>query len=273
VVEWEEVWEGLSDEDKEKLRFIKSNSPSLGEFEEKFKTVEFGEITKYLSIHQNRITLNEDGEELMKNAAPSDVVERIKNLTESVKYYPSKTGEDVGSMKIKIDGEVFSLTVNQLRSPKRFCNMWFDRFKEYIKIQNRSSNPEWKQIMDYWGEMREVEEPDEIDDEQYLVDKVISKVERCEITRDINDTIDLDNKICYNSGNLLYPTKSLKNILDDSGVRVSMRRLRVLLDDFLSSDTEVKRTEQGPYRFWKFDESKLNIDVEKKLEDYEEGEE
>jgi len=258
------------------LELIKEKNGIYAKELEKIVNMEdFVKISELCTFKDDKVYLNEAGEEEIRilKGEFRDIVEKIKNEIEKVNFYPPRTNEDVGYYKIWIKGKIIEISIEKLMSPRYFCAMYYDRFKKYIKISNKGEDSEWAAILDYLGEKSIVKDPDYIDSEQFIVDEIISRLQDCVITKDIEKVVNMWNYIYLNNNELYYPSFNIKKIIKNARFGIKLRRLRSLLNPYLIGNTTVKRVGDKTIRFWVFDPYTLQIDINAKLEKNEEKEE
>ncbi len=263
----------LSPEEIKKLEFLKfmeeHNGIPIENFEKILNVKNLGEYAKFLSFHKNMIFLNKNGKEEIKKIEGKydNTLDKIKNEVERVEFYPAKTNDESGFFRIEIKDKKIEINIEDMVSPTKFCSMYYDRFKEYIKISNKGEESEWKKFMNYLGENCVTCKTDYIDSEQFVVDEIISKIQKCTITRDIEKTRVMWNYLYLNENKLYYPSTNIKKVIKDAKFGIKLRKLRSLLDPYLIDNTLVKRVGESTERFWVFNPKKLNIDIEKRLEE------
>lgn len=218
-------------------------------------------------------------------AAPEyldDMVQITRRDTEKVQFIPGKTIDESGRYRIYIRGEVIEIPINKLNTPKDYIIMYLDRFKRLIKIMNTQKNPEWKEIVDFWGEMCENIENDSLDKEQIVIDSILSKLSNCVVTEKIQKAYQMPNYILYTKESdlndeeremLLYSNKNITKILKDNKIGLNFERLRNLLSPYLARNSLQKRVDKTRERFWCFDINKIDFDRESIISDINEEKE
>ena len=256
--------QGKSEEEitKELVGWNKKNIPPMG-YEEIISIVKSVLSSEY-GIGCNNPYLQSNCTSKIGECVFQDVVPIvIENTTEVRRVYP-KVDTDTIKFRIFVMNESFEMTSDKMLTPAVFKQRWLEKHKKLLNLSQKG----WRRIVNYWMDIAETWGEDVISTEQDVVDRIISEIELCDITTDKENVIH-EQRFLYvekfpsKEGEeipLYYPNRNIKEIINTTGVKIDLRRLRELLDDYIYENTKKIRSGRMTERFWVFKSSKFDID-------------
>ena len=138
--------------------------------------------------------------------------------------------------------------------------------KKYIPISHKN----WSLILDEWLSM--AEDIEEISEEDEVNEKVLAYLQSCTIYTEKANAVG-GSALFYDESdkNVVYSfNENISRLFDD---KLSMKKLRGCLDDFLAGNSVQISIFGVKRRFWRFDIGKCEIDLKKRLytEDEDDG--
>lgn len=235
----------------------------------------------YLVLEKFKIFINKAKEELIPK-----IREIIKNwcINQKTKNYTMNDWEDIkverfvifeGSEKIYdiyIQDKIVRLEGKEILDYNIFRLRFFEVFGKMLATYKGIAS-DWAKMVSLWykecGEYSK-EKTEVISDIQEAKDLLLDYIN----TSSISDThIVKEGMVCVSDGCIFVPTKIIKKLLKRENLKVSLRKLAYVMDEYLVSGSIPLKIYNKSERFWKFDKSLFKLDEKTKIEIIEEKEE
>jgi len=186
----------------------------------------------------------------------AEAVEWIKQKTENVSLH---YGRGTSYYTITIDQKTFNIKDEELLIPKKFQIWYYNNFAKMLRIDTTI----WDNLLEFWAQEAETKSYETFDEDTGITEYIINKLQSSKPVDNIEETFYRDDRVFIDAedGNkIYYPTASMKKILEREKYKIELRRLRMILSDYLLSNTTKIRVGNQTARFWVFDNKKIGIE-------------
>ncbi len=272
------------------------------EFKEKFRLDE--DITKEIldKLKENEIVLNSGKEpyseyiltekfQTFQNKLQSEAKSDLKPILEDIE---TKVKPDVATLndwsdvqeiekfvifdgseriyEIHIDDKIIKLEGKDIMDYNEFRLRFFEKFGRLLETY-KGIKSDWSNLVSYWyrkyGEVKK-QKTENLSEQQEAVELVIDYINNCSIA---SKHVVKEGLVSIRNDRIYVPTRIIKKILKRENLRVSMRKLAYLLDDYLAAASIPMTINNKSERFWRFRKNSFDLDEEDKIEIQEEEDE
>lgn len=167
--------------------------------------------------------------------------------------------------EIVINDEKIKLEDEDILSNQMFRKEFFNRFGFLLPPLKTIT---WSELITKWRQERgevKYDKREELTEDNLAVEEIINFINGAHIVSEIKYTF--RGGYIYNNGTrILIPTDTIRELIQQSGVKISLRRLSYLLKDYLLSGTIPYKVGTSTKRFWIFDKSKFDINESRVME-------
>jgi len=229
-------------------------------------------IAEACKNHGSRCPINHKGIITQHRSKIEDIVSNIVPNTQAVIIKPGKP--TFYEIRFR-DGHTYEASDEEIvEGAKDFIKWYMNTYRVLITIKKE----DWMVIVQSWLDMAVVRDYEPLTFEDTVAEFILNRLRNSVFVTDIKDAINRANTVYVepNDKSKIYVyNQHLLKMIEREGLssKVSVQKLRVILDPYKAEPTKVIRVGDNVYRFWVLDADKCGIKVQTPVRFEDEGKE
>jgi hypothetical protein len=190
-------------------------------------------------------------------------LERLISETQKVEKIKPDLHGDNYAWNIHVRDKILKIPSPQMITARVFKIRYLEECNEIVNIDKK-----WTAYVNRLGDITEEVQNDAPSNEKYVVSKVLETLKDCEVTLDY-PTAKTERRTLFIKGEpidaLYYYNGHLQTIIKETHLKMDLRRLSDLLEEYrLTGPKSIKRNDQK-YQFWVFKPDLLGVDWNQRI--------